>query len=304
MNGLCLTGGGSRGAFQAGVLLALAESGWEWRRGAGVSVGAINVAKLVQYESFQEAAHDLYAMWLRIRNRDIKRSRPWGVLSLAFGVPSVYCTRDYLGALIRREFSYAKARAHDRRVSVGAVSWTTGEYVWRNQHQTSFVEFCEASAAFPWFFEPVKIGDETYGDGGLRNIAPLGELIREGCSEIVVIACSNPELPSSWKPSGNKFLAYLARGLGLMADEIMRTDYQAAGVRNDLAKFVERYRRVRIRIIEPDRQLDEADALTFDPQAIKAWLEYGHEIGKARIAEWQQQDDADELYDGGPSSDL
>jgi predicted acylesterase/phospholipase RssA len=40
--GLCLSGGGSHGAYQVGVLKALSESGRSWDYVSGVSVGSIN----------------------------------------------------------------------------------------------------------------------------------------------------------------------------------------------------------------------------------------------------------------------
>ncbi|MFQ5472595.1 MAG: patatin-like phospholipase family protein, partial [Dehalococcoidia bacterium] len=283
MRGLCLTGGGSHGAFQVGALLALARSGWDWQRGAGVSVGAINIAKLVQYKigEFEQGALELWRMWEALRDRDIKRSRSLGLFSLLVGAPSIYRTRTALGSLIRREYDPALARTSGRRASVGAVCWNSGDYVWRSQHAPNFEVWVEASASFPFFFEPVEIDGKLYTDGGVRNVAPLGELVRAGCKEIVLIACSNPDLPSPWEPGGSlKFVSYLARGLGLMSDEIARTDYQAVGIRNELAELTPSYRNVRVRIIEPPRPLDEADSLTFDQSAIRPWLKLGLGVGE------------------------
>ena len=44
-----------------------------------------------------------------------------------------------------------------------------------------------ASTAIPFLFPPVKINNQFYGDGSLRNFAPLSPAIRSGASSLIVI---------------------------------------------------------------------------------------------------------------------
>src|ERR1700704_494868 len=86
--GLVLTGGGARGAYQAGVLLGIAEM---TPKGVspfpvitGVSAGSINAAFLACTDkNFHECAHDLWDMWYGLTSNDIFKQRTPGFASMA-----------------------------------------------------------------------------------------------------------------------------------------------------------------------------------------------------------------------------
>ncbi|MGH8802213.1 MAG: patatin-like phospholipase family protein, partial [Casimicrobiaceae bacterium] len=75
--GLVLSGGGARGAYQAGVLLGLASVFERGRRTpfgilCGTSAGAINVALLAsRAENFRQGVARLVRVWRSIRVSDI-----------------------------------------------------------------------------------------------------------------------------------------------------------------------------------------------------------------------------------------
>jgi NTE family protein len=50
------------------------------------------------------------------------------------------------------------------------------------------VEHVMASSALPLLFPPVRIGDQWYGDGGVRLIAPLAPAIHMGADRMIVIS--------------------------------------------------------------------------------------------------------------------
>ena len=62
--GLSLAGGGSRGAYQAGMAKALAELGVPVQEVAGASVGALNGAVLASASSLEAGAQKLERLWL------------------------------------------------------------------------------------------------------------------------------------------------------------------------------------------------------------------------------------------------
>lgn len=73
---LVLTGGGARGAYQAGVLRGLARHfpGLSFPILAGVSAGAINASFLAAHPgTLVEATEDLYGLWSRLEVEDIFR---------------------------------------------------------------------------------------------------------------------------------------------------------------------------------------------------------------------------------------
>ena len=59
--GLCLAGGGAKGAFQAGVIYGLYEKGIKFDAIAGTSIGAIN-----GYYIYTENVNKLKEMWINI----------------------------------------------------------------------------------------------------------------------------------------------------------------------------------------------------------------------------------------------
>ncbi|SET45688.1 NTE family protein [Natronincola peptidivorans] len=66
--GLVLSGGGARGAYEAGVSLYMAEIGLEPDMYSGASVGALNATFLASASSIQTGAHKLRMIWENISN--------------------------------------------------------------------------------------------------------------------------------------------------------------------------------------------------------------------------------------------
>lgn len=64
--GLVLSGGGAKGAYQAGVVRALAESGMRIDAISGASIGALNGAVLACSASVHQGAENLSALWIEL----------------------------------------------------------------------------------------------------------------------------------------------------------------------------------------------------------------------------------------------
>ena len=78
-----LSGGGSLGSIQAGMLLALAEQNIEPDLLVGTSVGAVNAAWLAGHPGLA-GAHKLSELWRSVRRSDIFPARPMlGLLGFA-----------------------------------------------------------------------------------------------------------------------------------------------------------------------------------------------------------------------------
>ena len=75
LTALCLSGGGSKGAWECGVIKYLAEQGLEFDCFAGTSVGAINAAFLAQYKNLLEGVAALEAQWRAVDDSKIRK--PW-----------------------------------------------------------------------------------------------------------------------------------------------------------------------------------------------------------------------------------
>jgi hypothetical protein len=194
---LALSGGGSRGAYGAGVL-----SGWtvqgerpQFDVVTGISTGALMATHAFLGSDF-DANLKIYA---RLTNDDVYKRR--GLLSMK-RAGAAYDTaplRETLSSIITEEILDLVAAEHraGRRLFVGSTNldanmftiWDLGaiagsEHPDRLQRYTDAVM---ASAAFPIAFPPVYIeveGDEgpytqMHADGGIRETAFYYDFIRE-----------------------------------------------------------------------------------------------------------------------------
>jgi NTE family protein len=76
-----------------------------------------------------------------------------------------------------------------------SVTWVQGRDVcmWRRPHRMSqeaafSVAHVMASSALPLFFPAVRVGEEWYGDGGIRLTAPLSPALHLGAERILAIS--------------------------------------------------------------------------------------------------------------------
>ena len=152
LTGLVLTGGGARGAYQAGALRALGEIAQEMHISqpfpvlSGSSSGSINVAYLATHaDEMINASRNLSSMWLGLKTRDIYKVGfiPLLLLGLRWllDLVSGNLYRDKraralldttpLLTLINREFNPQKveenlALGYIHSVGLNAVNYSTG----------------------------------------------------------------------------------------------------------------------------------------------------------------------------------
>ncbi len=277
MKALVLSGGGSKGAYQVGVLQRwLLEEKREYDIVCGVSVGALNSAALSQAPlgDPEKAYEYLDGVWNRVENRKVRKF--WfGWYLAALWKSSVYNSTP-LEKWVKSELDLDKIRNSGRAVRVGAVSWNTGDYCLATENSERLADWVLASASFPAFLNPIKLDGEEWTDGGVRNVAPLGAAIRAGADEIDVILCSNPDLPRTWNPKGKNALSRALRAVDLMGDEVIRGDLREAGLKNDLAVLGGAYKNVKIRVQQPNCVLIE-DSLDFSPSKVREMRRKGYE---------------------------
>jgi NTE family protein len=224
---LILPGAGARGAYQVGVLKAIASILPKGARNpfaiiSGTSAGAINAAVLAcRAANFERAIVDMERVWSNFRASQVYRTDNWTMLktslhwfaALVFGGLGVANPRSLLDnaplrVLLERDVRFpriAKAieRGHLEALAVTASAYTTARSVTFFQARESLqgwsrvrrvgkptvltMDHLIASAAVPFIFPPVKIGGEYYGDGSMRHRAPLSSAIHLGADRMLVI---------------------------------------------------------------------------------------------------------------------
>jgi NTE family protein len=253
---LILSGGGARAAYQVGVLQALAEILPEGCENpfpiiCGTSAGAINAVALASHPgNFKEAADGLANMWknldigqvylhgwsdilkgigyigLSLFNEGVGRRRP---LSLLDNGP----LWNLLGSKIRFENIHGAIDSGKLlAVSVSATGYTSGQSVsffqghpdlqsWSRYRRSGVathlrLEHLLASSAIPTIFPAVRIHREYFGDGALRQLAPLSSALHLGADALFVIGVSgnnsaraNRRVPSRHSPSMGQIVGHL-----------------------------------------------------------------------------------------------
>jgi len=224
---LILPGGGARGAYQAGVLKAVAEltpTGFNpFPVICGVSAGAINAVVLASHaHEFHVGVDRLVKFWSSMSCGRIYRTDAWSVfstaaqwaLSIPLGGKVIPHPKSLLdnrplrrflqGSLNLQGIGEAIAGGHLQGVAITASGYTSASATsfyqaanevlpWererrRGQAVTLQVSHLLASAALPLIFPAEQIGAEYFGDGGMRMLTPLSPAIHLGAKRIVVIA--------------------------------------------------------------------------------------------------------------------
>lgn len=194
----------------------------------GVSAGAVNVAYLAQHVgTFPEAVERLDRLWRALSPDQVFRvDAPallssfvrWGVRLLAGGTAAEPKTRGLVDTAPLREYLARALRSEDgvltgiernlERGALRAVALSTTDYgtgqsivwlqgrnieVWERPKRRSVqarlgVDHVMGSAALPFFFPAVRIGDSWHGDGGVRLAAPLSPALHLGAHKILAVS--------------------------------------------------------------------------------------------------------------------
>lgn len=178
------SGGGSLGAVQAGMILALTDAGIRPDLVVGASVGAINAAWVAGHPG-PEGAERLASIWRTVRRSDVFPARPLvGLLGFA-GKRSGLVSPDGLRRLIAKNLDFENLQDAKLPLHVVAADVTTGiETVLSSGNA---LDALAASAAIPGVFPPVTIDGMALVDGGVLNNAPISHAVQAGAERIYVL---------------------------------------------------------------------------------------------------------------------
>lgn len=299
MPALMLPGGGARGAYQVGVLKALAEilpgPTSPFRIIAGTSAGSINAAVLASHAAdFAYGAARLEQFWGNFRCDHIYRTGwthnlltglHW-LASMTLGGLGVANPRSLLDNRPLARLLESELRVDELRRAVEeglleallitASGYSTARAVtffqaregvdgWEAEKRLGRPadigpEHLLASAALPLLFPAQRLGHEFYGDGGMRHTAPLSPPIRMGADRLLIIGTR--DVRPDPEPSADAAYPTLGEIGGYLLDVIFM-DYLA----NDLARL----RRINrtLELMPPERReetgLRHIDALLIQP---------------------------------------
>lgn len=239
---LVLPGAGARGAYQVGVLKAVAsllpkDAPNPFSVISGTSAGAINAAVLAgRAANFERAIAEMEHVWGNFTASQVYKTDNWTMLKsslhwlaalvlggLGVGNPQSLLDNSPLRDLLARDVHFdgiesAIANGHLDAVAITASGYTAARSVTFFQGRSELkpwvrvrrigratkldLDHLMASAAVPFVFPPVKLGGEYYGDGSMRHRAPLSSAIHLGADRLLVIGVRD-ERPDPEPPAGD-----------------------------------------------------------------------------------------------------
>jgi NTE family protein len=230
--GLVLTGGGARAAYHVGVLKGVRDILGNPSRNpfpilCGTSAGAINVATLAAYaDNFGRAVGKLLEAWEHMRCAQVYRTDAWTLAKSALGwlgaawlfsgrTPVSLLDNGPLRARLESTLPFERIQQHIDAghlyaLCVTASGYTSGQSVsffqggsglegWERSERigaavTMRIEYLLASAALPFIFPAVKLHREYFGDGAMRQIAPLSPALHLGADRVLVVGTGRQTL--------------------------------------------------------------------------------------------------------------
>ena len=244
--GLVLTGGGARAAYQVGVLKAVRELLEQPERNpfpivCGTSAGAINAATLAVFaDDFGAGVGHLLEVWENFHVHHVYRSDPLGVAKvgarwlaamtlISRSSPTSLLDNSPLADLVSRSLNFGRIQQNidDRHlyaVSITCSGYSSGQSVsfyqggpgteaWERTQRVGAampigVDHLMASSALPFIFPAVKINREYFGDGTMRQMAPVSPALHLGADRVLVVGTGRqivnvepPRVRSSLYPS-------------------------------------------------------------------------------------------------------
>lgn len=183
---LVLSGGGARGAYQAGVLRYLEEIHWKPDIICGTSVGAINACAIGSGMNSSR----LSELWLRLNQKNIMRYSIWNMLKGLFRKKYYPLVETYpLKKFIHENLDFTKLNESKTKVIISAVNILSSELKFFENPNLQ-IEHILASSAIPMIFPWQIIDGEPYWDGGVMANTPILPALTHEASEIVVVLLS------------------------------------------------------------------------------------------------------------------
>lgn len=179
-----LTGGGSLGALQVGMLRALVEAGETADMVVGTSAGALVGAAFAIAPSDEAAIEAQVKLWSEVERDDIFDFSIFTFAKGLLGQPYLY-EQEALRELLEAQSPVERIEDARLPLHLVAADLHTGEEVVLSSG--SLIEGLLASSAIPVVFPPVPWGERLLVDGGITANAPLKPAFDAGATRLIVL---------------------------------------------------------------------------------------------------------------------
>jgi NTE family protein len=325
--GLILSGGGARAAYQVGVLLAVKDilppQNNPFTIIAGTSAGAINAVSLASTsEDFQQGVEHLQRLWNQLTLDHVFRTG-WSDLSgglyrmlrsffregVDYHRPLSLLDNSPLNYFLKQNIDFSGIQKNIDRgilkaVSVAALGYSSSKSVnffqaedglneWRRARRTGVkatlgMEHLLASSAIPWVFPTVRIDNEYFGDGAMRQLAPISPALHLGADKVFIIGVSgNRSARNSHYQRIIKYAPSMAQMAGQMLNssfiDSLESDVEHLEQINDLVDLIPEsvrkknkllVRSIKTLVISPSKDIDKIAGrhIRYLPKSLRFFL--------------------------------
>jgi NTE family protein len=180
-----LSGGGSLGAVQVGMMQALTDLQISPDLLVGTSVGALNAAYVAGHGTGHEALQQLAGKWAGVRRRHVFPFQPARHLLAVAGARASLCSAEGLRRLVAAHLSYADLERSRIPVHIVATNLLSGGEVLLSDGDALTAVL--ASSAIPGVFAPVERGGQTLVDGAFADNAAISQAVALGADRVYVL---------------------------------------------------------------------------------------------------------------------
>ena len=278
---LVLSGGGAKGAYEAGVAAVLLERGLPIRLVAGSSAGALNAALIVDGRRER-----LEALWRGLSRDRVYSLRPgvffagllpgWLTLQILNNAGSLFDPAP-LRELIAGALDLERIRTSPVRLLVVTTDLARREPRMFDNH-TVTADALMAAAAVPGAFPAVEVGGALLVDGGLTGRAPVLEaLAADGTVERALVVMSYAPEERGSPPTTLRRALEEAFEMGMIHQ--IRRDVELARLK---------FPRVEVHLLTPSAPL-ALRPLEFEPGGIARALERGRTDALDCLRVWERR---------------
>lgn len=310
--GLIMSGGGARAAYQVGVLRAIAKMlppdvENPFKIICGTSAGGINAASLASgCQHFRKAVCKLEYVWKNLNVSDVYRTEArvmlghvgyWLMSMFVGGLgprnPKAFLDNAPLEGLLSRliDFNGIQSAIETgalRALTITASGYNSGQSVsffqgidglkgWNRAqrvgaHAVINVNHLMATSAIPFVFPAVRIHREYFGDGSVRQVAPISPALHLGADKVLVIGVSPPrekpierlyapDYPTLAQVAGHLMNSVFIDGMEVDLERIGRVNRTLSFIPEDVRHSADvNLREVDILVISPSKSLEQIAA--------------------------------------------
>lgn len=271
-----LSGGGARGALQAGALQALIEAGYRPDLIVGTSVGALNGAYLAIHGVDAPATTALCQAWRQLAHTDLLSGKPvWLAARALLNRPDPRYREHLRDFFIQHGVTpdlHFGQLSHCRFIAVATDLNSGVPILFGLSPYDNLLDGLLASAAVPPWIPPISQTDYLLSDGGFASNLPVEPALQLGATEIIAIDISESRtLPSD----GQSLVSLVLKMVGAVALRQKHLEMELAAARGISVRHL--------------ALQSEALVPVWDFGHIAEHIEHGYDLTCSEIERWRQE---------------